>query len=272
MAKVRTAKPKRNMKTVSQLLDSRQPGNQKLARRGSGPLQLPPSGRSAQDSRTNILATVHPDSLADVAYLHLSNKMALGQEQLEMAVPAVLSFQRQMRPKDALERLALTQALMAHGRVAWLTKLATSQTNVHALATINESCERASGTFVRLMRAIGEYRQPRDSSATVSIGQANLAHQQIVQNIQKQEARQEGNVDERTRIRANKAAASAEAISAVQERVAITPNRHLANPAVDEEHRPQEPGRKGSHQHERAQTWRKVRRHRQAAKTNESDT
>ncbi len=262
MAKVKTAKSKRNMKTAPQLSDSKQAGNQKLARRGSGTLQPSPSGRSDQDSGTNKLAAVHPDSLADVAYVHLSNKMALGQEQLEMAAPAVLSFQQQMRPKDALERLALTQALMAHGRVAWLTKLATSQTDVHALATINESCERASGTFVRLLRAIGEYHQPRDSSATVSIGQANLAHQQIVQNIQKQEARQEENVDERTRIRANKAAARAEAISAVEERVAITPNGHLANPAMDEEYRPQEPGRKGSNQHERAQTRRKVCRHR----------
>lgn len=144
-----------------------------LARRNTESLQLPPSGNDAKD---RALAEGHPDLQAEGAYVHLANKMCPPQEQLlEAAASATLSFQKQMRPKDALERLALTQALMAHGRVAWLTKLATSQTDVPSLVTINEACELASGTFVRLMRPIGEYRRPTNSGPAISIGQANLA-------------------------------------------------------------------------------------------------
>jgi hypothetical protein len=58
------------------------------------------------------------------------------------------------------------------------------------------------------MRAIGKYRQPTNSGMAISIGQANLAQQQVVQNIR--EVPQKKNVDERTRIRRNRTAARAE--------------------------------------------------------------
>lgn len=68
---------------------------------------------------------------------------AISRKALEMAAVATRSFQKQMGPKDALESLAPTVALMAHGRVAWLTKLATSQTDVPSVVAVNEACDRS---------------------------------------------------------------------------------------------------------------------------------
>lgn len=109
---------------------------------------------------------------------------------MELALAAILSFQKQMHPKDGLERLALSQILMAHARTAWLTKLLAAETEATTLAVISEAAERASGTFARLTRAIAEYRQPKTSHATVSIGQANLAGQEVIQKVERQEVHQ----------------------------------------------------------------------------------
>jgi hypothetical protein len=242
-------------------------GGLELARRSTESSQLAVSDK---DSKSLAPTRGHGDLLAELAYVFQSDKMGLAQGPLfEAAAFATANFQEQMRPKDALERLALAQALMAHGRVACLTKLAATKTDVPSIIAINEACDRATATFVRLMRAINEYRQPPRPGTTVSIGQANLAQQQVVQNIR--EGQQKQNVDERSRIRRSRTEAGAEALSAVQEGAAVAPDRRLANPAMDKEHRPQKPGRKGANPHERAQARRAVRRQRGTPETDEGD-
>ena len=240
-----------------------------LARRSSDQLQLPPSSKPNEDSKSRVLAKMHPELLGDVAYLYLSNKMSPIQELLEAAGPGALSLQEQMRPKDALERLALTQALLAHGRAAWLTKLLTRHTNAQSLAIISEACERAAGTFARLMRAIAEYRRPPNSSTTV-IGQANLAEQQVVQNIAKQEL-QEKNDDKRTKITTKGAAVTAEILPADAERAGVAADRHPTNAPVEEEHRTSNAGRKSQSQDECPKTRRAVCRSCRPQGTNEDN-
>jgi len=80
-----------------------------------------------------------------------------------------------MQSKDGLERLAISQLLVTHGRVMWLSKLLTEQTNTKAITAISASIDSALSTFVRLIRAIDEYRRPRGPDTSVSIGQANVA-------------------------------------------------------------------------------------------------
>ena len=109
--------------------------------------------------------------------------MGLPQELAESTALATLTFQEEMCPRDALERLALSQMLLVHGRVAWLSKLLPAQADAGSLGVVSEACERALGSFLRLMRAFREYREPKNSSTTVSIGQANVAGQQVVQNL-----------------------------------------------------------------------------------------
>jgi hypothetical protein len=160
---------------------------------------------------------------------------------------APLQFQQQMRAKDALERLAHTQILMAHARTAWLTKLATRQTDMKALAVILEACDRASSTFVKLMRATAEYRQPKTPPTTVSIGQANVAHQQLVQNIQGKEGKRIEN-DEQTQIGP---AIDTEAVSAITKGLEIPEGRNPAHTTLDEKHGAKECRGKGQGRQER---------------------
>jgi hypothetical protein len=147
-----------------------------------------------------------------------------------------------MLPADALERLALSQLLLAHGRTAWLTKLLTDQSDAQSFGVISEACERATGSFVRLMRAFGEYRRPFSSGTSVSIGQANLAHQQVVQNFPKGEAGRKNGV--RTRI-AHKGTAFAEALSADDEGPKVIAECHPEQAALEEKHGASNPRGKG---------------------------
>jgi hypothetical protein len=177
---------------------------------------------------------MHPDIVGDLAYAGLTETMFMPEALRDASWHAPVQFQQQMHAKDALERLAHSQILMAHARTAWLTRLATRQTDVNALAIILEACDRASSTFVKLMRATSEYHQPKSPSTNVSIGQANVAHQQIVQNVQRQEGRENA---ERTKME-GKGAFDAGVISAVAQGVDIPEGRNPEKSTVEKEHGP----------------------------------
>lgn len=266
MAKRRTAKSKHNLKAAPQFSIPNHPGPEELVRRSAAEqLQAPPSNGLDQGVVRKLIEKLHPDFLGDLAYERLSQCMGMSGEHLEMAAPAAFNFQQEMRPKDGLERLTLTQALLAHGRVAWLTKLATAQTNAHALGIIVEACERASGTFVRLMRALAEHRQPRSSSPNVSIAQTNVANQQVVQNVQKMEGQHKEN-DEQTRISEREAAIDAEVVPVIQRGIKFAEGRNLANKTLEEKHGTKKPGRKSQGRDELAAARRAVRHPRRASK------
>lgn len=91
-------------------------------------------------------------------------------------------FVKGMKPRDPLEKLALEQLLLNHLRTLALSQQACAQTGPEMIEVLNGAADRASGAFRRLMIAFGEYRKPR-SQSIVAIGQANVASQQIVQNV-----------------------------------------------------------------------------------------
>jgi hypothetical protein len=216
-----------------------------------------------------MLAKFHPDLLGDLAYTSLTDSVFKGGEFSDASWFAPLEFQKQMRPKDPLERIALTQALLAHSRATWLTKLATTQSDMLAVRIACEAADRSSCTFARLLRAIGEYRQPSNASPTVSIGQANVAHQQVVQNIQQQVSPEE-KLDELTRIK-NRGAIDAEIVSAVTEGTKIATGDNSADQTVDKKHGAKKSERKTASLDERVQTRRAVRGHRRTAKTGKAN-
>jgi hypothetical protein len=117
--------------------------------------------------RARVLERAQPVMLGGAAYLGLARCLT-GEhpELMELAAPGALSFLEEMCPKDALERLALTQTLLAHARAAYLTKVLTSQTEAAALGIVSDACDRAASTIARLMRAIAEYRQPKSPTTT----------------------------------------------------------------------------------------------------------
>ena len=148
--------------------------------------QLPPADMPTADALAVVTRKMHPDMLGALGYTELARSMRVTGEHLEAACFAPMYLQEEMRAKNGIERMALTQMILAQGRTAWLSELSTRQSQPKSLAVVLEACERASSTFARLMRAFQEYRQQRNGGTKVSIGQANLTAQQLVQNIQKQ--------------------------------------------------------------------------------------
>jgi hypothetical protein len=210
-------------------------------------------------------ATFHPDLLGDLAYAGLSESMSITGELRDASWLAPTEFQKQMRPKDPLERLAHTQILMAHARTAWLSQLATRQKDVKALAIILEACDRASSVFAKLMRATSEYREPKSPTTTVSIGQANVADQQFVQNVRNLHPREN---NEQTRME-KKGAIDAEVVPLVKKGIAIAASNGPKKPTVDQKLGTKECSRKSQGRHERVTARRAVGGHRHPAKTGE---
>src|ERR1700730_7253874 len=155
-------------------------GVNQLARRSPEPCQMLSTGMLKKDGLSGD--KLPPDFLGTAAYLLVAEKMSLGPELLEATGLGAIGFQEQMQSKDGLERLAISQVLVTHGRVMWLSKLLTEQTSTKAITAISASIDSALSTFVRLMRALDEYRRPRSANTSVSIQQANVASNQVVQN------------------------------------------------------------------------------------------
>jgi hypothetical protein len=262
----KTPSSRRNMPTVPQLPSPVERKAQALALSGRGQLQLTPLKELDQ---AQLLERAHPVALASAAYIHFSGQMGLPQELAEATGPATLTFPEEMRPRDALERLALSQMLLVHGRVAWLSKLLPAQSDAASLGIISEACERTLGSFIRLMRAIREHREPKNSSTTVSIGQANVAGQQVVQNLMKEERREKN--DEQTRIMRETGAASPPPLPANEGRIALPADRHSTKPAVDKKHGSKNGRRKGAGSDECSPSRPTISRRHCAAKGREKD-
>jgi len=150
-----------------------------------------PMGSIDVHSMGQFLEKANLDFVGVTGYLHVVNNM-LSEKMLEATNLSILAFYEEISTRELLERMPYTQSLLAHARVAWLTKLLTKQTDAHALGIVSEACERAAGTFGRLTRAISEYRKPAGPATQVSISQGN---QVLVQNLVKVE-----NHDEQTEI------------------------------------------------------------------------
>jgi hypothetical protein len=232
---------------VSPLAKVNHSGPSKLTRPHVEPRELSSIALNPPGAIANKLP---PDFLGTAAYLSLADKMALGPELLEAAGLGAIGFQDQIQSKDGLERLAISQVLVTHGRVMWLSKLLTEQTNTKAITAISASIDSALSTFARLIRALDEYRRPRAANTTVSIGQANVAGNQLVQNIQNQEVTPKyGN---QTKSAPDQAAINTEIVPADTRGIALTPNGHQPKAPMDKKHGTKKPRRKGSGSDERA--------------------
>jgi hypothetical protein len=227
--------------------------------------QSPERGLSRRD-----LAKMHADIVGAAAYMELSCQIPMPPELLDAAGSAAIGFQHSMRPRDGVERLAISQMLLAHSRAAWLTHWLARQKDMKSFAAISEGCERAAGTFVRLMRAFREHREPRSAGATVSIGQANVGQSQIIQNLVKQEVQQKQNGDDQTRMLPN-TPASTPALPTNAERIALPAVGHSTNAAVAKKHRPSHSGRKKPSGNECIPLRPTVGRHDLAAKVGDKD-
>ena len=92
-------------------------------------------------------------------------------------------FFHQMRPRDLLENLTLELLVVNHARALRLSQQACRQSDPKPAKLLHEACDGASGAFRRLMTAFYENRRPPRQRAAIAIDQANVANQQVVQNV-----------------------------------------------------------------------------------------
>jgi hypothetical protein len=220
------------------------------------------------EGMSQLLDKLHPQIIGNVAYVELCQALGVGEDLIDAAIPASLAFSEQMNPVDPLERLAMAQALIAHARAAWLATLATSQKDPKSLCMINEASGRASHTFARLMNAIQQYRKPARTTTTVSIGQANLASQQVVQNVLKQEGHKYG---DQTSIGHSGPAPRTTALPPNEERPALSAINHQEDAAMDEVHWTKNGPGEGSRKPQRAKARRAVGRKNRIQNADEGD-
>src|SRR6266851_1344738 len=101
-----------------------------LIKRNTEQIQLSPS----RPARAKMLARAHPAIVGGVPYALLAERMMAENDELSaLSAPAALTFIKEMCPRDGLEQLAVSQALLAHARASWLTQLMTRQTHATTL-------------------------------------------------------------------------------------------------------------------------------------------
>lgn len=86
--------------------------------------------------------------------------------------------------RDPLEEMLVVQALWTHTRLARLSSIANQQTTPNHIKVVHDACDRAGNTLRRQMLALAEYRRPPRTDAFMAIKQANVAQQQVVQNVE----------------------------------------------------------------------------------------
>ncbi len=139
-------------------------------------------GRRKRQEEEKCRQRLHGDLVGGDIYRILLKAVFSSEVFEEGAIFYARDLVKKMKPRDPLEGMLIQQALWTHTRLAKLSALAVSQTSLEAYRVLNEACDRASNTFRRLMLALAEYRQPGRPSP-LSIQQANLANQQVVQQI-----------------------------------------------------------------------------------------
>lgn len=152
-------------------------------------------------------------------------------------------FER-MAPRDPAEEMLVAQLIFAHTRAMHLSHLATKQTQVDTIRTLNEYADRASNTYRRLMLALTEYRRPPKGGDT-HIKQANIAAQQVVLNA---EGGSNGNA---TNQQGYGAAERPQSVPALSGGLGIAPGIGGPDAAVGPLHRPPDPRRQGPEPDER---------------------
>jgi hypothetical protein len=102
----------------------------------------------------------------------------------ELFVEAV---RESVKPRDALEEMLVVQMAWTHARLARLSAIAHNQEHRGNVQVIHDACDQAANTFRRQMLALAEYRRPAAQAGSfVAIRQANVANQQVVQNVEAQ--------------------------------------------------------------------------------------
>ena len=159
----------------------------------------------------------------------------------------VEAIRESVQPRDALEEMLVVQMAWTHARLARLSAIAHNQEQRGAVQVVNDACDRAANTFRRQMLALAAYRQPSQPGSFVAIRQANVANQQVVQNVDSQKPSPE--IEKHST--SNEQGSAPPALPPVAERIELPAGGGAEKQAVAAKHRPQNGGGQGAIQAER---------------------
>jgi len=230
--------------------------------KGSSPIMELPSA-AGPSQVVKRLSQIHAQMLGLFAYEGVSRTVVnteslragcgLNQDEFTQVLSGVLpEFVEAMKPRDALEKLALEQLMVHHARVLALSRQAAMNAEGDGVKVINEACDGASGSFRRLMTAFRDHRRPKDSGTSYTIGQANVAQQQVIQTVQNPELSR-GKYDDQTRIGKQQEQAK---LPAQPTRAAIPASFDPAPATMASKYRPQDSRGKSARQPQRAEARR----------------
>jgi hypothetical protein len=158
----------------------------------------------------------------------------------------VAAIKESVQPRDAIEEMLVIQMAWTHARLAKLSMIAANnQPTDRALRVVHDAADRCANTFRRQMLALADYRRPARTEAFTVVKQLNAAQHQVVANGQDSNFRKP--------IVSNEQGSAPAALPAVADGLGLAAGVGTEKPALAVEQRPQNGGRQGSIQAERAE-------------------
>jgi hypothetical protein len=170
---------------------------------------------------------------------------------LKTAEIFIAAIRESVQPRDAIEEMLVVQMAWTHARLARLSAIAQDQQQRRNVQVVHDACDRAANTFRRQMLTLADYRRPAQPSNFVAIAQANLANQQVVQNVEGANRQNENTSNEQR--------SAPTALPPVTQGSDFPSCDGGAKQAVAAEHRPQDGGGEGPIQAQRHEARRAYR-------------
>ncbi len=177
------------------------------------------------------------------AQMHPFVSAAAGQNDLWVAEVFIDAIRESVQPRNAIEEMLLVQMAWTHARLARLSAIAHNQERRGNVQVVHSACDRAANTFRRQMLTLAEYRRPAQPNNFLAIKQANVAHQQVVQNVEDQNLRNE--------IASNEQGSAPPALPSIAAGIGIPASNGAEKQAVAAKHRTQDGDGQGPIQAER---------------------
>ena len=152
----------------------------------SDPKSVMIPGPNDPAGRRSAAHGVYLDRVAGAILSRQSQAFVKDTEGSDGARAFLAALRESVQPRDAVEEMLLLQMAWQHARLGRLSAIAGQQENRENVRVVNDACDRAANTFRRQVLALAEYRRPPRTDAFVAIKQANLANQQVVQNVENQ--------------------------------------------------------------------------------------
>jgi hypothetical protein len=234
--------------------DTQNKANAATAKALPQPAEVP--AKQAKKTEREIMLPADPaeerrvvrDAFVNIVGAHVFSEQMYGlvrENDAKVALKTAEQFIQAIRdsvlPRDAIEEMLVVQMAWTHARLAKLSAIANNQEQRRNMQAVHDACDHAANTFRRQMLTLAEYRRPALPGNFMAIKQANIAHQQVVQNVE----------NPQNEIASNEQGSARAALPPVVEGIELPAGNGAEKQAVAAEHRPQDNSWQGPIQAER---------------------